>query len=222
MQYKLDFSNNKLLCRLEYRDYFVNTSILDVSNCSVDDISDWKETVNIPDINLYGNKLTSLPLIMSLPPPSKSVHIERKLNLANNPWDCSCDNIWMSHFFSSIADRLTQQILCYSPSRLRGKNIIQISSKEFCVDPASEAAREAASKATRIALITSMSSVATVVIVLLFIIVIIVITYRLRVKMYTRWKFHPFDRDECVGEDMDYDVFLSCCSTDNLPHGNSI
>ena len=39
-KYKLDFSNNKLLRRLEYRDYFVNTSILDVSNCSVDDVSD--------------------------------------------------------------------------------------------------------------------------------------------------------------------------------------
>jgi len=30
---------------------------------------------------------------------------------------------------------------------------------------------------------------------------------------------HPFDRDECDGEDMDYDVFLCCSSDDNTSHG---
>ena len=35
------------------------------------------------------------------------------------------------------------------------------------------------------------------------------------------WKFHPFDRDECV-EDMDYDVFLCCSSLDHDPHGRRI
>ena len=34
--YNLDFSNNKLLKRLDYRPYFANTSILDVSNCAID------------------------------------------------------------------------------------------------------------------------------------------------------------------------------------------
>jgi len=46
--------------------------------------------------------------------------------------------------------------------------------------------------------------------------------YPLRVKLYSRWKFHPFDQYECLREDMDYGVFLSCCSTDNLPRGNEI
>jgi len=49
-----------------------------------------------------------------------------------------------------------------------------------------------------------------------------VFVYRLRVRLYTRWKFHPFDRDECLGEDLDFDVFLSCSSNDNLPRGNAI
>ena len=35
VKYKLDFSNNKLLHRLQRRPYFVNTSILDVSNITV-------------------------------------------------------------------------------------------------------------------------------------------------------------------------------------------
>jgi len=37
-KYRLDFSNNPFLRRLEHRDYFANTAILDVSNSSVDDI----------------------------------------------------------------------------------------------------------------------------------------------------------------------------------------
>jgi len=203
-KYKLDFSNNRLLRRLEYRDYFVNTSILDVSNSGVDDIADWEEIAEIPDINLFGNKMKSLP------PTFKSANVTTgKLNLANNPWDCSCDNKWMSDWFNSVADRLTQKVLCYSPSRQRGKNIMQDSDEEFC----------AASEATKRALTISLSSVAGVLLILL---TVGVIVYRLRVKLYTRWKFHPFNRDECLGEDMDYDVFLSCSSNDNLPHGNGI
>ena len=205
-KYKLDFSNNRLLRRLEHRDYFVNTSVLDVSDSSVNDVSNWEEIAKIPDVNLFGNKITSLPRSFL------SINITtRKLNLASNLWDCSCDNKWMSDCFSFIADRLKQKVQCYSPSRLRGKNIIEISDEEFCVDPASKAA----SKAVMRTLTISMSSAASVIVVLLFASIII---YRLRVKLYTRWKFHPFDRDECLGDDMEYDVFFCCSSMDHDPH----
>jgi len=208
-KYKVDFSNNQLLRRLEHREYFVNTSILDVSDCSVDEVSDWENIMKITDlINLSGNNITSVPPSMNF--------ASRQVNLANNPWDCSCDNKWMSNFFISILDKLTQKVLCYSPLRLRGRNIIEVGEDEFCVD----LARKSASRATTRTLIISVSSVAGVVVVMLSVGVVVV--YRLRVKLYTRFKFHPFDRDECLGEDMNYDVFLSCSSDDNLPHGNRI
>ena len=62
-------------------------------------------------------------------------------------------------------------------------------------------------------------SVASAVVVLISVGVMV---YRLRVKLFTRFKFHPFDRDECLIEDMIYDVFLSCSSDNNLPRGNRI
>ena len=196
MKYKLDFSKNRRLYHLEYYDYFINTSILDVSNSGVDDIEDWEEIAKIPDVNLFGNKISTLPSTFL------STNITTaKLNLANNTWDCSCDNKWMSKWLGSIADRLTQKVLCYSPSRLHGKNIAQIDDEEFCVDPASEAVKRA--------LPISLSSVATVLLVLLSIGVTI---YRFRVKLYARWKFHPFDCDECLGEDMD-----TTCSSHPVP-----
>ena len=89
-----------------------------------------------------------------------------------------------------------------------------ISEEQFCVDPEKRAFKRA--------VIVSMSTVAGVVLVLLSTCIVV---YRLRVKLYTRWKLHPFNRDhcdQCKGEDMLYDVFLSCSSNDNLPHGNRI
>jgi len=208
-KYKLDFSNNRLLRRLEHRDYFINASILDVSNCSiqlVDNIKDWSDILKIPQVNLYGNKLTSFPQLIT------SLNITAgHLNVAGNPWDCSCDNKWMSAWLNSIAVRLTVAVVCHSPPRLYGKIIIRTKEKEFCVDPAAEASKRA--------WIISLSSVAGVVVVLLS---VVAIFYRLRVKLYTRWKFRPFDRDECPGEDMDYDVFLCCSSLDDRPIGRRI
>jgi len=75
---------------------------------------------------------------------------------------------------------------------------------EFCVDPLR--------RMLKIVLSSTLSVVAALM-------MLGFAVYRLRVRLYKRWKFHPFDRDECDGEDMDYDVFLSCSSQDDDPHG---
>jgi len=129
-KYKLDFSNNRFLRRLGRRDYFVDTSVLDVSNSRVqvaDSVLDWKVILQIPRLNLYGNRLTSFPQSIV------SVNVTTdELNVDNNPWDCSCDSKWMSDWFGSVANRLVDVVRCYSPPRLRGKNIVQMSDAELC------------------------------------------------------------------------------------------
>ena len=207
-KYKLDFSDNRLLRRLEHRDYFVKTSFLDVSNCGIERIDNWIDVFGVKNVYLHGNRLTSLPQSVA------TLNVSTKyLSLYNNPWTCSCDDKWMADWLSSTSRHLTfaKDISCKSPTRLRGKQILQISNKEFCSDPVSEA--------RSLAVLTSTLSFAGVAVALLSFGVIV---YRLRVKVYTRWRFHPFDRDECLREDMLYDVFLSCSSDDNLPHGNGI
>jgi len=67
--------------------------------------------------------------------------------------------------------------------------------------------------------VTISLSVAGVVLILLSVGVIV---HRLRFRLYARWNFHPFDRDECIGEDMYYDVLLSSSADDNLPDVNGI
>ena len=209
-KYKLDFSNNRGLRRLERRVYFVNTSVLDVSNCSLDsvDFDIWKDLTNIPQVFLNRNQLQSLPSSVA------AISLEKaRISLGRNPWKCSCDASWMSSWLRSVRHSLTSPnaITCSTPSKFRNRNIMGFDRNTFCVDPTSEAVKRT--------LQISISSTAGVVIVLLSTCVIV---YRLRVKLNTRWKFHPFDRDECLNEDMVYDVFLSCSSNDNLPHGNGI
>jgi len=211
-KYKLDFSNNRYLQRLDHRPYFINTSILDVNNCGIEELplSVWKDMSAMKKVSMDGNSLTSLP------PGVETVPLTASMNFGRNPWECSCENRWMSGWLRSF-NHSTESIygfLCASPTRLIGKSIAKISEEEFCHDPASAERKRA--------LITNVASVTGVAVFLLIPMIIIFIVYRLRIKLYTRFKFHPFDRDECAGEDMDFDVFLSCCSDDNLPHGNGI
>jgi len=212
-KYKLDFSNNRRLRHLERRPYFAHTSSLELSNCNIDsiDLELWTDLANITQVSIDGNHLQSLPSSVT------RVSLQRtKLSLGRNPWKCSCDDRWMSEWLKSVRSSLINpnDITCSSPSRLKNRNIMSVSREAFCEDPT-----EAASEAVKRALSISLSSVFGVLAVLLSVSIIV---YRLRVRLYSRWKFHPFDRDECLGEDLIYDVFLSCSSSDNLPHGNEI
>lgn len=44
--------------------------------------------------------------------------------------------------------------------------------------------------------------------------VLVTTLYRCRVKAFIHLNVHPFDVDECCGEDMEYDVFVSCAHED--------
>jgi len=157
-------------------------------------------------VNFRRNKLHSFPR------QADTVNISATLHIGNNPRMCSCDNSWMIGWLQSLSHQIshTGDIVCASPSRMYGRNILKSTVEDFCVDPV---------KRTLTITLSAVSSVAAVI--LLQVITGIVI-YKLRVKFYRRWKFHPFDRYECVGEDMEYDVFLCCSSEDQNPHGYRI
>jgi len=143
-KYKLDFCNNRGLYRLEHRDYFIHTSILDVSNCNVDsvDLDIWNDLANISQVFLDGNQLQSLPSWVA------AVNLERThFSIGRNPWKCSCDASWMSSWLKSVSNSLITEsdITCFTPSRLRSRNIMSLNREMFCVcvDPISEAVERA-------------------------------------------------------------------------------
>jgi len=205
VKYKLDFSNNKLLRRVEHRPYFVNTSILDVSNCSLTEIT----VEMLKDVSLFSVVNFRGNMLQSFPKQAATVNISATLLIGGNPWRCSCDNSWMIAWLQSLSHQITDpgDILCRSPSRVSGRNMLKSSEEDLCVDPVKQA------------LTITLSASSSVVFVVFLLIITGILVYKLRLKFFRRWKFHPFDRDECVGEDMDYDVFLCCSSEDHNPHG---
>ena len=147
-------------------------------------------------------------MLQSFPREAETVNISARLLIGNNPWRCSCDNSWMIGWLHSISGQISDpgDIHCGSPSRMYGRNVLKSTADDFCVDPVER----------YVVVIVSLTVVVATVVLL---VIAGLLFYKFRVKFYTKWKFHPFDRDECVGEDMDYDVFLSCNSEDNSPHG---
>ena len=204
-KYKLNFSNNQLVRRLEHRNYFANTSILDVSYCGIKQVENWRELLNVRVVYLHGNRLSSLP-----PSVADMNSTTEHMTLYDNPWKCTCESRWMAKWLK-FTSQIAGDVSCKSPERLRSKSIRQISDEELCVDPVSEAR-------SRAVMVSTLSSAAVAGVLLS----VIAIFYRLRVRLYTRWRFHPFDRDECPGEDMDYDVFLCCSSLDDRRSGRVI
>ena len=198
-KYKLEFSGNNGFI-LEPRDYFFNATILDVSNCGLETISDtaWQAMTDIEKVYLDGNTLTVLP--MAVQQFSGSF---KQLSLFNNSWSCSCNNRWIKSYLKSVESRLlhADEILCNTPERLRGKGILYLSDEEFCVDPIIRM------------LTVTLSSVGGFV---LLVTLLMAVTYLQRFKIHNAWNFHPFDRDECDGEDMEFDAFICCAHSDVL------
>jgi len=207
-KYKLDFSNNTLLQRLERRSYFANASILDVSNCALTEI-----TVEVlKDVSRFSLLNFRRNMLQSFPREAANVNISATLHIGGNPWRCSCENSWMIGWLQSLSHQISDpgDITCASPPRMYGINVLKSSVEDFCVDPVKHV------------LTLTLSAASSVVSVVFILLIAGILVYKLRVRFFKRWKFHPFDRDECVGENMEYDVFLSCSSMDEVPHGRRI
>ena len=94
----------------------------------------------------------------------------------------------------------SDEILCIS-KRLEGKNLLFVSHEEFCENPAVEMLK-----------ITLSSCSGGFVLLLL----VEMFVYRFRIKFHAVLNIHRFDRDECIEEPMEYDVYL-CFAQDDSP-----
>jgi hypothetical protein len=215
VKYKLVFSGNKFIRRLENRKYLVNTTIVDLSDCGLEEIDRdaWISlTSRTQLVDLRGNSLTTIPKPTNF--PDKVPSVASKLSLGNNPWSCSCNDSWLADWLNATRDKLTNsdEILCALPTRLAGRSILKMTdpTAEFCfLQPDNDRQK------LQTAVITTSSLAAGVVAV----VAIYIIVYRLRRQLFSQWKLHPFDRDECRDEDMLYDVFLCCSSEDHEASG---
>ena len=144
-------------------------------------------------IYLHDNLLTTLPSAVT-----KINFFFSSLSLHNNPFNCSCDQAWLKGWLTTIRVRLvnSEMIICHTPPRLHGKIIWSVNESDFCYvpSPGPSDARIIAS-----AIVAPLLCIAAAILLLRI----------FRVQSYKRFRFHPFDRDECEGEEMTYDVFIS-------------
>lgn len=199
-KYQLDFSRNSIAV-LSSQAYLANdTYSLDVSQSGVETVTDeaWTDFSGIKIIHLHFNRLTTLsPVVQSVN------YTFQTLSLYGNPLSCDCRNPWVKHWLKEHQGRLggPDNILCLSPSWLTGRAVFSVEDPEHCTDP--DTARRAA--------IGTSTAVGVVIVLGL---VLFTVVHRLRVHLFSAFRFHPFDRDECEGEDMEYDVFLTCSHED--------
>ena len=199
-KYNLIMARNRIK-RLDYRDYMRMTKNFDVNHSEVADVDVdlWRAFQYVNNINLNGNKLEIIPDMVQSLDYSNVV-----LDIRNNPFNCNCKNKWLKPWINSLADKLqnSKAIICYEPYWLNGKSIITLDDEEFCRGPPYTI--EDILKIT----IPSISGV------ILLNVISVFLFKRFRIQIYKYVKLHPFDRDECIGEDVDYDVFLACASED--------
>ena len=193
---------------------------------------DWRDYLNQTDyLDLYDNNITSVDqgALSAMAAPGKTLdlhknHVETlplegltltdmlpaKIWLTDNPWRCDCAFGFLFHTWLTIL--LSNQdttnlvngglIKCVS-GYFDTDSVIHVPEDEFC---------QLLPKETLYRIFIGLGC---------FTLTLLIagatyrLMYRYRVQIYTRFKFQPFDVDECLGEDMTYDVFLSYPEVDS-------
>ena len=198
-KYHLILSKNHIN-RLNHKEYINETTRLDISNSGVEEIDPrmWRALQTMSNVSLRNNLLTQFPEV-----PHGSF-TGNQLDIQNNPISCNCKNKWLKSWLESIDKKIlnSKGLNCNIPEWLKGKSVILLQEDDFCSDPP---------YTLKDVLLITIPTIGGLV--LLSVIVILLLrTFRFKIFKYT--KIHLFDRDECEGENMDYDVFLSRSSRD--------
>ncbi len=126
--------------------------------------------------------------------------------LENNPWDCSCDHRWFRDWLMSNRAPMNvrnQNIRCAKPESLSNRFILDVKDSEFCP------------KIMDTVIVVSIAVLFPITTVLLVTLGMFA-SYRFRVWLYAKTHWHTFDLDECIGENKEYDVFISYAEEDQV------
>ena len=197
--YQLVFTNSSF-SRLNYKAYLENTKHIDLSSSNIEEIDSrtWKAFQNMSDIRLNDNKLKTFNRI-------SLYGLQAKFDIQNNPITCDCENQWLKSWLESMGDKIlnAKGILCNEPYWLKNKPVILLQTEEFC-----------SSRPFTQAEVLEMTIIPSVGGLVLIILISVALLRTFRVTIYKYVKIHPFDRDECEGEDMEWDVFLASSKED--------
>ena len=204
--YYLRFEGNNLTT-VEYKPYLEYVQCARFSYGLLTNVTSEALTamVNLETFHLDDNRFPRLPEAFLKVNLSSRVS---DLTFSGNPWVCDCHFRATKHWIDTHRDVIsdTRALLCSYPERMRGRNILSISEQDlFCGDPPD---------LDKERLIIIGVSTPAVTIVITAIIIRILSSRRFRVHIYRTIKSHPFNRDECEGENKEFDVFVSYANED--------
>ena len=198
-RYNVTFSGNNIET-WQYVEYFHKIKILNAGVSRVKNIGEelWSAFQYMDEVNLERNYIQHIPKMVTALNFSNG-----KLNIANNPMSCNCNDQWLKSWLTSVKSRLTNpnSIACDTPGWVRGKSVLSMTT-EFCSGPP---------YTTADILEIVIPTIGGVVLLNTF---LVFLFRKFRIHIYKYIKLHPFDKDECENEDMEFDVFLSCANDD--------
>ena len=198
-RYNVTMTGNSLET-LECAEYFGRTRTFNAGDSRVISIGEevWDAFQYMDEVNLERNYIQHIPKMVTA---LNFSNVE--LNIANNPMSCNCDDQWLKSWLTSVKSSLTNpnSITCDTPGWVRGKSVLSMTT-EFCSGPP---------YTTADILEIVIPTIGGVVLLNTF---LVFLFRKFRIHIYKYVKLHPFDKDECENEDMEFDVFLSCANDD--------
>ena len=201
--YHIDFFNNNLTI-LQARNYFTQIKVIDLSFNKIFSIDQesghFLSTASI--ILLNDNKLMSLPKTMA---SIKRNSLLQEIHLYNNPWSCDCESSWMKPWLESLGNKVVKpsSIICHNKDARNMKPLLELEDELF-------QCHYILSTFEYVALTVGFTCFCC----FFVIISIFAFTYKYRHWLFIKYDLHPFEIDECVGESVDYDLFLSYANED--------
>ena len=214
-------SNIQSICSVHI--YLGNLQVLDLSLNKIDEICPeiFSNLGNVRELNLTRNQLQQLPeeielmtnltkldlsnnLLEELPKSIQNMTKLKNIVISGNKFRCDCDTFWMTGWlvnsFPGVKDPYS--IVCVS-GQGQGKRLIDLNQDEVgCFS--------AYSHVWMYALISAASSLFTI----LFATAIYMKRGYIKIWMFTRFGFHPWDKIDENIKDKDFDAFVSYHSKD--------
>ena len=219
---------NNLQSMCSVHTYLRNLEVLDLSLNKIDNICPeiLSNLENVKELNLTRNQLQQIPeelalmkkltkldlsnnLLEELPKSIQNMTKLKDIVISGNKFRCDCGTFWMTEWLVNLFSRVKDpySIVCVS-GQGQGKCLIDLNQDDVgCLS----ARQLPPSHVLKYALIGLSSA-------FVFTILLAIVIYRkrgyIKIWIFTRYGFHPWDKIDENIKDKEYHAFVSCHSTD--------
>lgn len=175
-----------------------NVSALILSHNKLQNVDLTYFSSKLKEVYLDSNKLTALPALF------ENLNLT-KINLRNNFFTCDCENLWMKKWLKEKTKVFVggaESVACSSGDTNQAKPLVSVEDSHFvCEDDF-----ESSATVKEIVLYVVASFLSGTIILLL---VVYAMRKEIKLILYTRFNWHPFDQVEDTDPTKIYDAFVS-------------